>query len=236
MPQADAHDGHFAKQFLHAFRNALYAVWVARTIGQQYAVWFHGKYFRGSCAAWHHFHLEAHFRQLPQYVVLDAAVDDDHTQIPFLGPGVGLGRRHLLCAVYAIQTMPFIRLGDGLLWSQVCAVRMQPCLLGSVFTQVQHQAARIYICQDGLVRRLQQCVQTLGASPGGWLVQVLDDEAVKEYPTGFHVLIVAAVIAHFCCGKSHNLPEIRWVGHDFLVARHACVEDGLAWHVLRRTQ
>jgi hypothetical protein len=83
-------------------------------------------------------------------------------------------------------------------------------------------------------RRLQEVGQALLGAPGRRRVEGLDDEAVQEGASGFHVLGVAAVVADLRRGQRHDLPVIGRVGDDLLVARHPRVEDRFARHVAGR--
>jgi hypothetical protein len=94
---------------------------------------------------------------------------------------------------------------------------------------VTNQCARINLRDSHDAVALQIIIERRRGAPiGDDLRQLAHDEAFDERATRFDVLRVHAVIADLGVGHRHDLPGVRRVGQNLLVAGHRGVEDYLA--------
>ena len=93
---------------------------------------------------------------------------------------------------------------------------------------VQCQRAGIDAVEAGDAVLAKVVVKTFLAPPVAGSGQVAYHEPREEEAAAFDILGVHAVVADFGGGEDDELPGIRRVSQDLLVARHAGVEDDFA--------
>ena len=94
------------------------------------------------------------------------------------------------------------------------------------------QTPRVHTANRNLVILLEPSIKFLGAAP----VRGLRWDPFRDHAGGDGVLCFV-VFARCACvpdmgeGECHDLPCIRWVGHDLLVAGHRSVKAQLGRHI-----
>ncbi len=216
---------------------------IARAVRQEDAVRLHGQDILGRRRGRHHGDLAALAGQQPQDIALDAVVDGDHIELGLVLPPIAL-------LPLPGGFVPGEALAAGYHRHQVHADQSGP-FAGFFFQGPQIEAA-VWRMRDHRVRHAlaaDQCRErasvdaaetddTAGFQPlvemlGGPVIRRIGDRGAQDDATGarrcrhvqrLDVLVVGADIADMGEGECDDLPGIRWIGEDLLVAGHRGVE------------
>src|SRR2546428_2464318 len=239
VSEADAEDRHAADERAHGVDEVRHAFGVAGTVREKYTIRMALEDGLGRRVRRHHGDLAARRTQLAQDVELDAGVERDDVESRGRRPAIALGdiplarlprerlrRGHLGHEVAAHQPRQRARL-----LAQAVDVQIgggDDPVLRALIAQVPRERARIDALQPDEGVRSQIFVEAHAAAPrrgadGGFL----HDQPVRPRPVRLHVLLVDAVVADHRIGHGHDLPVIRRIGEDLLVAGQGRVEDDL---------
>ena len=102
----------------------------------------------------------------------------------------------------------------------------------ALLAQDARELARVDVRDRDDLAALQEALQRLGGAPvASTARQVANDQAGGVDGAGFEVFGIGAGVADVRIGQRDDLPAVRRVGEDFLVAGHGGVEHHLAGRV-----
>ena len=213
---------------------------IARPVRQEHAVRIQRQHLRCRRGCRHHGHRAAGLRQTAQDVALDAEVVGHHPkarrgrrrkaiQRPgAAGPFIAAFDADDLGQIRARQTAEGARLRHGEIGVDIRpgndATGLRPAA-----AQAAGQRARVQAGDGHHIARAQVGVQRLAPAPAAVGARQITD----HQPGGVNlrrllVVRVAADVADVRIGERHDLPAVRRIGEDFLIAGQGGVEHHLA--------
>ena len=230
MPQADTECGQFAGQFFQGRYDIRHRRRVARTVGDKQTVGFDGQDLFGRGRGGKYMDLAVQIVENSQNIKLDPAIQRGDRVLliglpglPALGPNIfflGGDLAHPVGTDHRRYGIDFLLEAGG-----VKIRRGDDRLHRALLPQMTGQRAGI----DPLDRHDFIFVEIVNEALCGPVIGVVTAEFLDHKPlhmdlVGFHVFVVDAVIADQRIGHDHDLPCIRRIRQDFLIAAHSGVE------------
>ena len=103
--------------------------------------------------------------------------------------------------------------------------------------QVAHNGARVHLGQHGDAAALEVVVGHLGGPPvGADLGELARHQRLDVGPRRFRIAGRRPIVPNVRIGQHHDLPRVRGIGEDLLVAGQRCIEDDFARGLDRRAE
>src|SRR5712691_7250761 len=248
VAEADAEDRQAPEQRAHRVDQVRHALRIAGAVREEHAVWLPLEDGGRRRRRGHHGDVATRHTELTEDVPLySAVVGDDREarggrrhvaarELPAaLAPAVGLGGRHLRDEVAADEPRQRARPRQEL--RGVVSDRRDDPVLGAVVPEVTRERARVDpLDADDAVAAQVVVEARAGAEVRRDGRRLFDDEAVHPRLPRLDVLLVDAVVADERVRHRDDLPSVRRIGEDLLVAGHRGVEDDLAGRLAARAE
>ena len=228
MPETDPHERHLAEQHADVVDGVGHGGGVGGSVGKEDPVGLERQYLvRGRPRRNDR---DAHVvrRELAEDVVLAAEVAGDDAELALVVPFEGLVGRDELDVILTVQPAPLPGASDRLGGGHRGIFDVQIGLLTAAVAQMQGQRPRVHPRQHRDAAARQKLRELLIRAEVRRRVELSDHEAVQKRAARLHVVGIAPVVADLGTGQRHELPRVRGVGKDLLIAGHAGVEDRFA--------
>ena len=246
MAQADAKEGLLRCELSDVLTDSANSLGVTRTVRQEDGVGREGERLGRGGRRGNHRHIETLLDQQSKNIALDSEVVGDEPEATARtgGPGhlaldprpaavaplVGLLAGHLGDEITTVETGRAPGAIDQVRLVLVLRIGAENAHLGASLANASHQRAGVDTCNSRHARVAQPGVETTRCPPAARdPKEFLDHESRQKGAIRLFILRVHPDVSDLCIGHGDDLTGIGWIGQDLLIARHARVEDDLAF-------